>query len=92
MHEEVNYFPEIERATGQKGVMDGEVEQHGRNTSSFERLDIYTDTYHSRFPRRSEDSEGLLDEPQKPRVRLPAQATSRDHGFLFGAAVRSSGS
>lgn len=29
MHEEVNYFPEIERMTGQKGVMDGEVEQHG---------------------------------------------------------------
>jgi len=30
MHEEVNYFPEIEKATGQKGVMDGEVEQHGK--------------------------------------------------------------
>ena len=29
LHEEVNYFPEIERVTGQKGVMDGEVEQHG---------------------------------------------------------------
>jgi hypothetical protein len=29
MHEEVNYFQEIERLTGQKGVMDGEVEQHG---------------------------------------------------------------
>jgi len=28
IHEEVNYFPEIEKATGQKGVMDGEVEQH----------------------------------------------------------------
>lgn len=28
MHEEVNYFQEIERVTGQKGVMDGEVEQH----------------------------------------------------------------
>jgi hypothetical protein len=31
MHEEVNYFPEIEKVTGQKGVMDGEVEQHGKN-------------------------------------------------------------
>ncbi len=31
MHEEVNYFPEIERVRGQNGVMDGEVEQHGRN-------------------------------------------------------------
>jgi len=90
MHEEVNYFPEIERATGQKGVMDGEVEQHGRNTSSYENLEMYTDTYHSGLPRRSEDSEGLLDESQKPRIRLPAQETSRDHGLLFGAAVRSS--
>ncbi len=31
MHEEVNYFPDIEKVTGQKGVMDGEVEQHGKN-------------------------------------------------------------
>ena len=34
MHEEVNYFPEIERVTGQKGVMDGEVEQHGKKIES----------------------------------------------------------
>ncbi|KAE8452224.1 hypothetical protein EG329_001691 [Mollisiaceae sp. DMI_Dod_QoI] len=27
-HEEVRYFPAIEKVTGQKGVMDGEVEQH----------------------------------------------------------------
>lgn len=33
-HEEVNYFPEIEKATGQKGVMDGEVEQHGKRKSA----------------------------------------------------------
>jgi hypothetical protein len=33
MHEEANYFPEIERVTGQKGVMDGEVEQHGKSKS-----------------------------------------------------------
>lgn len=29
-HEEVNYFLALEKATGQKGVMDGEVEQHGK--------------------------------------------------------------
>lgn len=27
--EEVYFFPAIEEATGQKGVMDGEVEEHG---------------------------------------------------------------
>ena len=33
-HEEGNYFPEIEKATGQKGVMDGEVEQHSKSKSA----------------------------------------------------------
>lgn len=31
MHEEVNYFPAIEKATGQKGVMDGEAREHGKS-------------------------------------------------------------
>lgn len=35
-HEEVNYFPEIEKPTGQKGVMDGEVEQHSKSKFSYE--------------------------------------------------------
>ena len=33
MHEEVHYFPAIERATGQKGVMDGEAKEHGKLSS-----------------------------------------------------------
>tara|TARA_R110002060_G_scaffold30641_7_gene41164 strand:- start:693 stop:1052 length:360 start_codon:yes stop_codon:yes gene_type:complete len=28
-HEEVHYFPAIEKATGHKGVMDGEAKEHG---------------------------------------------------------------
>jgi len=30
-HEEVHYFPAIEKATGQKGVMDGEAKEHGED-------------------------------------------------------------
>jgi hypothetical protein len=30
--EEIHFFPAIEKATGQKGVMDGEVEEHGSSS------------------------------------------------------------
>jgi hypothetical protein len=83
MHEEVNYFPEIEKATRQKGVMDGEVEQHGKNNQVTIILQDPTDVCHSGLPRRSEDFQGLLVKSQKSRVRIQLQETSRDHGLLF---------
>lgn len=68
MHEEVNYFPEIEKVTGQKGVMDGEVEQHGRTISKLTQTRKFTDPCPSRLPRRAEKLQGLLVESQESRV------------------------
>jgi len=40
-YEEKYFFPAIEEATGEKGVMDGEVEQHG---TSYTRLNMFKET------------------------------------------------
>lgn len=35
-YEETDFFPAIERAVGVKGIMDGEIHEHGKNISSYE--------------------------------------------------------
>ena len=85
-YEETLFFPAIEKATGVKGIMDGEVEQHGKLKWTMNAFKTLIMTY-SHVPCWYGGIQEISLAAQPRQGQIFAPEASSDHGYLLQSPI-----